>query len=248
MADELFTGGQKMESITVEEKAAPATVSMPLTVPAWRSQAPNGIDINRSGVNELCMLNGVGAHLAQTIIDYRKEHGAFNRLQDLLEVPGLGSHTYRKMTKLAPATDVRDAELQINTILGIDSESVSLNKTVGIVLERLHLNAVFISSVDGLILAKKAKDNRYLKLADSLAAVAPQLYKRGLKALKQGQLPSADMFTFYVGINAVTFAGSDQLFLIYVHDQNYPQADHVATCREVATELVWYCSCRAVIS
>ena len=214
----------------------------------WKSQAPNGIDINRGGMEELMLLNGVGEHLARVIIDYRKTHGPFNRLQDLLKVPGLGNHTYRTMTRLSPRTEIRTAELKVNSIVNIDSEQVSLSKIASFSLNYLKLDAMFISSIDGLVLTKSVTTEKHLKLLDSLAAVAPQLYKRSKKALHQGLLPPADMITFYFDKRSVTFSGSDQLFIVHIHNVNYPHQKQLKECRKISNELVWYCSFRAVLS
>ncbi len=36
------------------------------------------------------MLPGIGPSLAQKIVDYRDQHGPFQRVEDLLDVPGIG--------------------------------------------------------------------------------------------------------------------------------------------------------------
>lgn len=49
-----------------------------------------GVDLNRAGVEELQRLPGVGPVLAGRIIEHRAEHGAFESVEDLLDVPGIG--------------------------------------------------------------------------------------------------------------------------------------------------------------
>ena len=218
------------------------------TEDTWRSQAPNGIDINSSSVSELVLLNGVGEYLAQVIIDHRKEFGPFKDLRDLQNVPGLGKRTYRTITRLSPSADLGTAERNVNRIFGITSEYVSLNQISQCALDLLDLDGIFISSVDGLILSKATQDDKIVRLADSLSAVAPQLYKRSSKALKQGMLPSADMIAFYFQKKSVSFAGSDQLFIVFIHRSDYPNQKILRQCKKIASELVWFCSYRAVIS
>lgn len=64
------------------------------TVPAATSEATSGnngkLNINSASLSELTMLPGIGEVLAQNIIDYRKEHGAFAAVEDLLLVDGIG--------------------------------------------------------------------------------------------------------------------------------------------------------------
>ncbi|MBV7315949.1 helix-hairpin-helix domain-containing protein [Shewanella sp. NIFS-20-20] len=48
------------------------------------------ININSASAKELAMLKGVGASKAQAIVDYRKQHGQFTSIDDLLKVKGIG--------------------------------------------------------------------------------------------------------------------------------------------------------------
>lgn len=48
------------------------------------------VNLNRAGVAELDALPGIGPGLAQRIVDYRRAHGPFRRVEDLLRVPGIG--------------------------------------------------------------------------------------------------------------------------------------------------------------
>lgn len=48
------------------------------------------IDLNTATVADLDALPGVGPALAQRIIDYRKMHGPFKNLDDLINVSGIG--------------------------------------------------------------------------------------------------------------------------------------------------------------
>jgi len=54
-------------------------------------EAPSGkVAINQVDVKGLEALPGVGPVLAQRILDYREAHGPFDKVEDLLDVPGIG--------------------------------------------------------------------------------------------------------------------------------------------------------------
>jgi competence protein ComEA len=61
------------------------------------------IDINKAGAGELMTIPGIGKVMAQRIIDFRKEHGPFNRVEDLLKVKGIGE---KSLDKLRPYVKV----------------------------------------------------------------------------------------------------------------------------------------------
>ncbi len=52
--------------------------------------ATEPININTADKQTLMELNGIGEKLAQAIIDYRQEHGAFGSLDELTKVKGIG--------------------------------------------------------------------------------------------------------------------------------------------------------------
>jgi competence protein ComEA len=48
------------------------------------------VDLNQAGEQELESLPGVGPATAQAILDYRRQHGPFKSVDDLLDVRGIG--------------------------------------------------------------------------------------------------------------------------------------------------------------
>ena len=55
------------------------------------------VNLNAATVAELETLPGIGPALAQRIISYREQHGGFRRVEDLLEVPGIGPKKFEEL-------------------------------------------------------------------------------------------------------------------------------------------------------
>jgi protein Tex len=55
-----------------------------------------GVDLNTASKELLTFVSGISATIAQNIVAYRNEHGAFNNRQQLLKVAKLGKKTYEQ--------------------------------------------------------------------------------------------------------------------------------------------------------
>ncbi len=55
------------------------------------------VNINTATVDELTQVPGISFRIAEKIIAYRKEYGAFLSLEELLQIPGIGETLLEKM-------------------------------------------------------------------------------------------------------------------------------------------------------
>ncbi len=63
------------------------------------------ININTASQTLLEELPGIGATKAQAIITYRQEHGPFKKIEDILNVPGIGDGLFSQMKELITVLD-----------------------------------------------------------------------------------------------------------------------------------------------
>ena len=58
------------------------------------------VELNTATAAELRTLPGVGERTAQRIIEYREEHGGFEKTEDLMNVRGIGEKTFLRLRPL----------------------------------------------------------------------------------------------------------------------------------------------------
>lgn len=87
----------KPVAVQVAPPATPEPATQPKTPIA---PTKTTININTATAAELELLPGIGPALAQRIIDHRREHGAFRRIEDLDDVKGIGPRTLEKLRPL----------------------------------------------------------------------------------------------------------------------------------------------------
>ena len=68
--------------------------------PASAATPSELVNINTATLEELDKLPGIGPTTAQNIVDYRTEHGPFQRIEDLMNVPNIGPATFDRLKQL----------------------------------------------------------------------------------------------------------------------------------------------------
>jgi competence protein ComEA len=72
----------------------------PVQLPSRFSGIAEKVNVNVADATVLETLPGVGPVLAQRIVAYRQEHGRFARIDDILEVSGIGQQTFEALRDL----------------------------------------------------------------------------------------------------------------------------------------------------
>jgi len=86
-------------SVTTPQESVQASVVDPPPSPVKKS-ASGPVDLNLATLHDLMELPGIGAVMAQRIVDHRSTHGRFAKLEDLMQVKGIGKKTYEKLKPL----------------------------------------------------------------------------------------------------------------------------------------------------
>jgi competence protein ComEA len=80
----------------------------PLQKPAATTAAP--VNLNTATADQLAAIPGVGPKMADRIIAYREKNGGFKKVEDLMNVSGVGEKSFLKMKPLITVTAPRPGQ------------------------------------------------------------------------------------------------------------------------------------------
>jgi competence protein ComEA len=92
--------------IAVSAAAASAQnkATTPKTAATVTATATAPVNLNTATVEQLATIPGVGPKMAERIIDYRQKNGGFKKVEDLMNVSGVGEKSFLKMKPLITVT------------------------------------------------------------------------------------------------------------------------------------------------
>lgn len=152
-----------------------------------------GVDLNTASKQILAYVSGLGPSLAQNIVEYRNQHGAFRRRADLRRVPRLGEKAFEQA---AGFLRIRDAENPLDGS-AVHPERYQLVKQMAADLNK---------EVDDLLrdgeLRKKIQLDNYVSDAvgmPTITDIVAELAKPGLDPREQ-----FEAFSFTEGVNTLS--------------------------------------------
>ncbi len=86
-------------AVALASPLAPAVggVEWPGSVQEQNQNEPKPVDVNTATAEELQSVPGIGETLAKRIVEFREEHGPFEKVDDLLNVRGIGVASLDRM-------------------------------------------------------------------------------------------------------------------------------------------------------
>jgi comEA protein len=69
---------------------------------------PGKININKAGVEELEKLPRIGPAIAKRIVEYREKNGNFRKIEDIIQVRGIGEKLFLQLKDLITVSDEKE--------------------------------------------------------------------------------------------------------------------------------------------
>jgi competence protein ComEA len=95
-------------AIALSAPALSAQSKSPAGKPTATAAAP--VNLNTATAEQLTSIPGVGPKMAERIIEYRQKNGGFKKVEDLMNVSGVGEKSFLKMKPLITVAAARPGQ------------------------------------------------------------------------------------------------------------------------------------------
>ena len=93
----MFQTMRKLAGLLAVGLLVAAAAPAPAAAAAASAPAAEKVNINAATADQLTALPGIGPSYAQRIVEYREKNGPFKKVEDLLNVTGIGEKTFEKI-------------------------------------------------------------------------------------------------------------------------------------------------------
>ena len=102
------SASQAQQSLAPSQGGTSAQATTPAQVkPAKSTPAPASVNLNTATAPQLEALPGVGPATAARILEYRLKNGGFKKIEELMNVRGIGEKTFLTLKPMLVVTPVK---------------------------------------------------------------------------------------------------------------------------------------------
>jgi comEA protein len=91
-------------AVSAATASAQSKATTPKAAATATATATAPVNLNTATAEQLATIPGVGPRMAERIIDYRQKNGGFKKVEDLMNVSGVGEKSFLKMKPLITVT------------------------------------------------------------------------------------------------------------------------------------------------
>ncbi|MBN1671720.1 MAG: helix-hairpin-helix domain-containing protein, partial [Kiritimatiellae bacterium] len=234
--------------VAEEERPPEAVSAEPVAEPAREiseiSERLGGVNLNTAKIEQLMTLDGVTLRIAKGIADYREKHGPFKSIWSLRSVPVIGRKTFKKITGMPYSAKGHERREKLAKMLKLPLPKMARVRNIAEAFAKQPgFTGCVICDRDGFLLAH----GRSEEFADSLSAVAPQLFKKLAEYLESVDLQTVEAATFFAGDLPLTFVESGHICFVAVHQKRKVTMTQIRFAQRVVEELEWLLGRRGYI-
>ena len=204
------------ESVVAESETAEVDTAEPATEPNKVMVAE--VDLNQATVEELTTkLDGVGKRLAENIVRYREQKGAFISPSDLVNVPGVGPTTFERLSgqSWSAPHDDDDLKQSLDFILGTETDGYpDFRRVADRFCEGQNFSGCIIIHSDGHVLASAWENGN----TDIVGAVVPQIFKKVIPYAQQLAWGEVNPISLVFGDQVVTMVHTEDVLIATIHE------------------------------
>ncbi len=203
-----------------------------------------GVNINHASREQLLTLNGVSAHLADAILQYRASHGPFSDIFALYHVPGLGRVRFKQITGMPYSERRHHRVRKLVKLLDMPVEAIHQLPEIARRTARLTgMQGCVISDEDGLVIAQHGIPER----AGAIAAVAPRILEQAQQSMTEVHGTNLSSASICMADVLYTMARRNKICLTVVHSRRRLSKRQLGLIERLAAELSWLLSHRAYV-
>jgi competence protein ComEA len=99
--------GMLLLAVAVMATAAPMAQTPAARAAKAAAEATAPVDVNTATAAQLEALPGIGPATAKRIVEYREKNGGFKKIEELMNVRGIGEKSFLKLKSLVTVTPPR---------------------------------------------------------------------------------------------------------------------------------------------
>ena len=210
-----------------------------------QTRVSSGVDLNKAAAEQNLTIPDVPVSVANSILEYRRQHGPFESIFDLTLVSGLNRKVFRSLTGMPLNRHRHDRSLVLANLLNLPIEGTTHLPTIARALgQHDGLNGCMISNDKGILLAQYGISAD----SDALAAVVPRMFQQiqdNMHKILVSEVRSASISVEGKMFSIVT---GGQIFVTVIQHASRMTKDLQKFVARTARELEWLLSHRCYIA